>query len=159
MDRPTVPLIMYGTPAQVGELEWAWVKDQLVAAGGYWVVPPRAGHPHPRPVWGIWDDDKLYLSIGSPEISAYAQSGGPLTVHLGSVNDVVIVEGTAVGTEVSTDLLNAYSAKYDWDYSVDEYGPLTIVEPVKVMAWRSAGWAGRKGFQATGRWFWRSSAD
>ncbi|MFV0259288.1 MAG: hypothetical protein ACK5PP_12670 [Acidimicrobiales bacterium] len=32
------------------------------------------------------------------------------------------------------------------------FGPLTLVEPVKVIAWRMDGWAGRDGFQATGRW-------
>lgn len=154
MERSTEPLIMYGSRAKVDELEWAWVEDQLVAADGYWVVAPGADHPHPRPVWGIWHDNKLHLSIGSPEILAYVQAGGPLTLHLSSVNEVVIVEGIAVGAEGGRDLLNAYNAKYDWDYSVEEYGPLTVVEPVKVMAWRSSGWAGREGFQAAGRWSW-----
>jgi hypothetical protein len=150
---------MYGSRAEFDKLEWMWVEDQLATAGGYWVVPPRAGHPHPRPVWGIWRDVKLYLSIGSPEIGAYVRAGGPVTVHLGSVNEVVIVEGVAVGAEHSSDLLDAYNAKYDWDYTVEDYGPLTVVAPVKVMAWRSAGWAGREGFQATGRWSWPTSTD
>jgi hypothetical protein len=26
------------------------------------------------------------------------------------------------------------------------------VAPLKVVAWRSAGWAGREGFQHTGKW-------
>ncbi|CAN5657968.1 hypothetical protein BH24ACT5_BH24ACT5_19960 [soil metagenome] len=56
-------------------------------------------------------------------------------------------------------LLNAYNAKYDWDYMVDEYGPFTLVEPAKVIAWRSAGWAGRDGFQATGRWTFPSNSN
>ena len=49
-------------------------------------------------------------------------------------------------------VIERYNAKYDWDYQVGEYGELAVVEPARVMAWRSGGWAGRDGFQATGRW-------
>ena len=145
-------LVMYGARAEADGLEWRWVEDQLVNAGAYWVVTPGSDHPHPRPVWGIWYDDELFLSIGSPKIKADAQAQGAVTVHLGSVNDVVIVEGRTAGSAADSHLLNAYTAKYDWNYTVDEYGPFTLVEPAKGIAWRSAGWAGRDGFQATGRW-------
>jgi hypothetical protein len=64
----------------------------------------------------------------------------------------VIVEGSAAGSAADSHLVDAYNAKYDWNYTVDEYGPFTLVEPAKVIAWRSTGWAGRDGFQATGRW-------
>jgi hypothetical protein len=32
------------------------------------MVPRTPGHPHPRPVWGIWSQQRLHLSIGSPAI-------------------------------------------------------------------------------------------
>ena len=73
-----------------------------------------------------------------------------VTVHLGSGTDVVIVEGTVV--ERTAEAVDDYEAKYDWSYDVGEYGPLTVVAPATVLAWRSAGWAGRDGFQQTGRW-------
>ncbi len=144
--------MMYGSPAGGDRLDWTWVEDQLVKAGAYWIVAPGVGNPHPRPVWGIWHDEGLFLSIGSPEIKRRTQDGNPVAVHLGSVTDVVIVDGDAAGAFSDGVLLDAYNAKYDWDYSVDEYGPLTRIEPRKVIAWRSAGWAGREGFQETGRW-------
>jgi hypothetical protein len=49
-------------------------------------------------------------------------------------------------------VLRRYDKKYDWRYDVDVYGPLTAIAPVTVLAWRSAGWAGRDGFKASGRW-------
>ena len=143
---------MYGSRAEAAGLEWPWVEEQLVNAGAYWVVTPGSGHPHPRPVWGVWHEYELFLSIGSPKIRADTEAQGPVTVHLGSINDVVIVEGTTAGSASDSHLLSAYNAKYDWDYTVDEYGPFTLVEPTKVIAWRSAGCAGREGSQATGRW-------
>lgn len=152
MEPTASPLVMYGSRAEVGGLGWQWVEDQLASAGAYWIVAPGNGHPHPRPVWGIWRLNRLLLSIGSPMISAYVEAGGPVTVHLGGVNDVVIVEGASADSVADSDLVGAYNAKYDWDYSVEEYGPFTTVEPTKVIAWRSGGWAGRDGFEATGRW-------
>ncbi len=147
-------LVMSGSPAHVRGLEWAWVAEQLAGAGAYWTVTPSSGHPHPRPVWGVWLHDVLHLSIGSPRLSADARNDVAVPVHLGSVTDVVIVEGLIGVHNGDDEVLDAYNAKYDWNNTIDEYGPFTTVAPVKVMAWRSAGWAGREGFQQTGRWWW-----
>jgi hypothetical protein len=143
---------MYGEPSQVAPLEWSWVQAQLAAAGTYWVVAAGGGHPHPRPVWGVWLDEVLHLSIGSPVIARLLRAEPSVTVHLDSGVDAVVVEGAAGGPVDRAAVLAAYDAKYDWSYSVDEYGPLTSVVPSTVLAWRSAGWAGRDGFLATGRW-------
>ena len=145
-------LVMYGAPATAEGLEWSWVDDQLRNAGAYWVVVPGPGHPHPRPVWGVWERGGLFLSIGSPRIRTQAEIGAAATIHLGDVNDVVVVEGRVAGPVVEQDLIDVYNGKYDWDYSVDEYGPLTHIHPIKAIAWRSTGWAGRGGFESTGRW-------
>lgn len=152
MDPVSEELVMFGSPTEVRGLEWPWVAEQLVGAGAYWTVTPAKVHPHPRPVWGVWLDDLLYLSIGSPRLQADAWDGAAVTVHLGSVTDVVIVEGFVRGHSSDAQVLEAYNAKYDWVYTIDQYGPLTTVAPTKVMAWRSGGWAGREGFQQTGRW-------
>lgn len=143
---------MYGRPADVDELEWTWVDQQLTEADGYWTVPRRGGQPHPRPVWGVWLDAVLYLSVGSPGIAADLEATPGVTVHLSSVTDVVIVEGSSTGLTDRADALEAYNEKYDWNYSVADYGPLTAIAPSKIMAWRSAGWAGRGGFRHAGRW-------
>ena len=74
-------------------------------------------------------------------------------MHLDSGTDVVVVEGIAQRIiEPDAALVAAYDRKYDWQYSYDEYGPFTRITPTIVHAWRSAGWAGRDGFQSVGRW-------
>jgi hypothetical protein len=144
---------LYGEIAHQPRLEWAWVEAQLLAAGTYWIVAPSASHPHPRPVWGIWADAALVLSIGSLVVAASAAANPECTVHLDSGTDVVVVEGIARRmSEPDAALIAAYDRKYDWQYSYDEYGPFTRITPTIVRAWRSAGWAGRDGFQAVGRW-------
>jgi hypothetical protein len=55
-------LRLYGTPSDQDPLAWSWVEEQLEAAGTYWLVAPTTGHPHPRPVWGIWHGQRLHLS-------------------------------------------------------------------------------------------------
>lgn len=151
-------LRLYTQPSDHAPLEWTWVDDQLRAAGTYWVVPVAEPNrpPHPRPVWGVWDGDgdgpRLALSIGSPVVRRLLGTDAPVTVHLDSGTEVVIVEGVVAGTTTDADLIAAYDAKYDWIYDVAEYGPLTIVTPTDVLAWRTTGWAGRESFQQTNRW-------
>ncbi len=65
---------------------------------------------------------------------------------------MVIVEGRATAPAEGQEPYDAYKAKYDWSYSIDDYGPLTKIVPSTVLAWRAGGWAGRDGFQETGRW-------
>jgi hypothetical protein len=144
-------LVMYGEPSDVALLDWDWVDAELSAAGTYWVTPSGDGRPHPRPVWGVWSDELLHLSIGSPVLARLLEQDADLVVHLDSSVDVVIVEGTVAGTTGDASVLEAYNEKYDWTYTVEEYGRLTSVAPASVLAWRSAGWAGRDGFQHTGR--------
>lgn len=159
MEPRAEPLEMYGSLADTEQLGWSWADGRLEEAGAYWVVTAAANHPHPRPVWGVWRNTKLFLSIGSPELRVGTQAGQPVTAHLGSANDVVIIEGTSTGPAVDRAVVEAYNTKYDWNYEVADYGPLTVIEPLKVIAWRSAGWAGREGFQATARWSFPSDVD
>ena len=145
-------LHLYGKPSDLDPVEWDWVRGQLEAAGSYWLATPTSRHPHIRPVWGVWSDDQLHLSIGSPTLAASCRPGTPATVHLDSTTDVVIVEATVMGPTEASSLLETYNRKYDWDYTIEGYGPLTTLAPSKAMTWRSAGWAGRGGFRQSGRW-------
>jgi hypothetical protein len=149
-----VPLSIYGSPTEVSPLDWPWVDEQLEGAGIYWVVANGSGAPHPRPLWGLWIDYRLHLSIGSPVINRQlaAHTAPTVTAHLESGTDVVILEGTVAGTTEDATLLERYDAKYDWNYTVEEYGPLTTVVPTTAVAWRSAGWAGRESFRTAGKW-------
>jgi hypothetical protein len=153
LQPPTAePLSIYGSPTEVSLLDWTWVDAQLEAAGIYWVVANGSGPPHPRPLWGLWIDQRLHLSIGSPPLNRQVAADGRVTAHLESGTDVVILEGTVAGTTEDPALFERYDAKYDWTYTVEEYGPLTTVIPVSVIAWRSAGWAGRESFKTAGKW-------
>ncbi|MGD9702578.1 MAG: hypothetical protein AB7Q42_07400 [Acidimicrobiia bacterium] len=150
-----VPLRMYGSVSDAAPVEWEWVDEQLASAGTYWVVAHSPDHPHPRPVWGVWLDGSLLLSVGSPLVLRQLGADHRTTVHLDSGTDVVVVEGTCTGAAPAARLgrfLEAYDAKYTWTYTVEEYGPPTVVEPSTIMAWRSAGWAGRDGFQQVAKW-------
>jgi hypothetical protein len=145
-------LRMFGAPSDAGGLDWAWVDAQLRSAGTYWITATGGEHPHPRPVWGVWSGDLLHLSIGSPVVARLVARDPNVTVHLDSSADVVVVEGSVAGMVDDDAVIAAYNDKYDWQYTVDEYGPLTRVEPATAFAWRSAGWAGREGVQQAGRW-------
>src|SRR6476469_4063843 len=88
---------MYGQVSDTPALEWPWVREQLERAGTYWVVARSVAHPHPRPGWGVWADDALPLSIGSPVMARQVSADPRVTVHLDSGTDVVVVEALASG--------------------------------------------------------------
>jgi hypothetical protein len=146
-------LRLYGAASDKTPLAWPWVEQQLAGAGTYWVNACSPGHPHPRPVWGVWFAQQLHLSIGSPKLRRATRDEPEVTIHLDSGTDVVIVEGLVTPSAATTQaLIEAYNQKYDWDYQVSQYGELTRVQPGRVLAWRTAGWAGRDSFQTTGCW-------
>ncbi|MCU1499604.1 MAG: pyridoxamine 5-phosphate oxidase-related FMN-binding [Acidimicrobiales bacterium] len=148
---------MYTQPVDHEPLAWVEVEAQLEAALVYWVAVGGSADPHPRPVWGVWADGALLLSLGSPPLRRAIADGAPVAVHLESGTDVVIVNGTAApdGSARTVELfLAAYQAKYDWTYQVDAFGPPTRVRPNEVLAWRALGAGGRNGFGASGKWSW-----
>ena len=157
-------LRLYTQPSAHPPLAWDWVSAQLESAGTYWVLARTPGHPHPRPVWGVWQESLLHLSIGSPVLNAALSADPRVTVHLDSGTEVIIVEGAVEG-EVEGAVagaghpfdrgpIEAYNAKYDWDYDAAQYGRLKTVAPSRVLAWRTAGPAGRESFTTTGSWEW-----
>jgi hypothetical protein len=146
-------LRMYGQPSGFPAPSWVWVADQLAAAGIYWVIGVSGGHPHPRPVWGLWQNGELFLSLGSPALRRSFAADPRVTVHLESGTDVVILEGVLQPPQATTAaLIAAYKDKYDWDYQVDPYGDLLRITPSTVIAWRAGGVDGRESFKETGRW-------
>ena len=143
---------MYGEVSAHEPLTWSWVEGELEAAPTYWVVASTTAYPAARPVWGVWHDAVLHLSIGSPTIKRAIDGDTRVTVHLESGTDVVIVEGASTVAPTPPGIVRAYDAKYDWSYDTQEYGDLVRVEPSVVKAWRAAGWAGRDSFTRVGRW-------
>lgn len=152
MARVEETLRFYSRPTDVEPLPWDWVESALTAAPTYWLTGRTDGLPHPRPVWGVWLAEELFLSIGSPTLADQVAADSRLTVNLDSGTDVVIVEGRAIERATPSDVLDAYNAKYDWAYAVEDYGHLTRVAPTVVMGWRTAGFGGRDGWYAAGKW-------
>ena len=151
-DPAAEPLRFFGAAGDRPLLEWSWVVGQLTEAGTFWVVAGGAARAHPRPVWGVWEDGRLILSLGSPVLRRQLANDAFVTVHLDSGTDVVILEGRATGHTADPADVRLYDEKYDWHYDADQYGPLTVVTPTVIMAWRAAGPAGRDGFATAGRW-------
>jgi len=146
-------LRMFGAPTVQEPLAWASVEARLAEPDTLWVTAVSDGYPHPRPVWGVWHRDRLFLSIGTPSIRRQLRVDPRLTVHLDSGTDVVIIEGRAVaGAKTAPEVIAAYDAKYDWKYDVVQYGHLTEVQPETIVAWQAAGPAGRDGFTEVGKW-------
>jgi hypothetical protein len=153
MDPVEEPIRLYGSPSDHESVPWSWAEQQLRDAGTYWVIARSEGHPHPRPVWGVWHEGVLQLSLGSPVLRRQLAADPTVTVHLESGTEVVVVEGDA-GLDPASEAaaIAAYDTKYDYQYSRADYGPFTVVQPAQVMAWRTVGPAGRDGFRQVARW-------
>ena len=107
------------------QLPWSWAERQLVRARNYWVATAGAeGVPHTRPVWGVWADGELALSVGGGRMTAnLSQRGADVTVHLESGDRVVLLEGSATPMVPPTEaFLAAYNEKYEWDLTADSSG-------------------------------------
>lgn len=130
--RPSAPDWLGGDEL----LTWSWAVERLTEERNYWLVSIRRdGFPQARPLWGVWLDDSLYLSVGHAGMQRARESD--VTVHIDSAVDVVILEGaieriarktTAVGRAGEV-----YEAKYD--YSADFIN--VVVRPHVVYGWRA----------------------
>jgi uncharacterized protein YceH (UPF0502 family) len=153
-EPPSSTLRMWGGEFDhLGPLPWRWVHERLERAPTYWLVTTGLGHaPHATPVWGVWMDQRLLLTVGSPVHNRNRDANPNVTVHLESGTDVVIVEGAAhVDARPHTvePFLDRYRRKYD--YEIDHHDAFVVV-PSKVMAWAGKGEAARDGFDAVGKW-------
>jgi len=156
MTRHERTLRLYGSPSDRPVLAWTWVEEQLSLATAYWVTAAPGepvSAPPVRPVWGVWHDQRLHVSIGSPVLRSAMARHPPVSVHLASGTDVVVVEGlTRPTSPTAPQVLDAYDRKYSWHYQVADLGDLVVIHPTKILAWRAAGEAGRDGFETTGCW-------
>ena len=136
---------------------WRWAVERLEAERNYWLVTVRRdGFPQARPVWGIWSDLGLLLSVGHGGLHRTAGGAAmPITVHVDDATDVVIVEGVVdriapyvspeatvpatfeVDRSVLAPLVDRYNAKYSWDLDRDGNGLNFLVRPHVVYGWHS----------------------
>lgn len=138
---------MFGAAKEDAEpLDWPWVEERLTACEDYWLIsaPSGAGGvPAPRPVWGVWVDGRLLLTVGSPAHWRNVTDNPRVAVTTGDARDVVIVEGDATTEDDPATLaamVAAYNPKYGWDFpeSGPDIGGVIAVVPTKVLAWITA---------------------
>ena len=117
-ERPRAPDWLGGDEL----LPWKWAEEHLTNERNYWLSSVRRdGFPQARPLWGVWFDGALYLSVGHAGLQRTASPESDVTVHVDSAVDVVILEGTIERTKRDDEAVRlageAYQAKYD--YSAD----------------------------------------
>lgn len=143
--RPEIPE-MYGVPKSDEEmLPWSWASDMLGSSLNYWIATVRPnGRPHVTPVWGVWQDGKLYFEgnpdtrrgrniAGNPEVALHIEKGDDVVILEGTVEDVPHPDAT-----LSARLVDAWSAKYVGyrpDPEMWEGAGLYVVHPRLVIAW------------------------
>jgi hypothetical protein len=137
------PLSLWGEARiDAPPLPWSWVIDKLQESDDYWLVTCGPAGPSPRPVWGLWLENHLMLSVGSATHHRNLRASDRVAVHLGDAHDVVIVEGRAHDETDAAELARMvapYNQKYDWDWPTGQpIGPILHVDPDVVLAWRSA---------------------
>jgi hypothetical protein len=108
----------YGVPTDASGAEvlpWSESERRLTESRNYWICTTRPdGLPHAAPVWGLWRDDALVFSTGRDTRKARNIAERPYVVaHTESGDDVVILEGPVEELELTTELADAYHAKYD----------------------------------------------
>ncbi len=117
-------------------IDWGHVESRLRDSIAYWVVTDAGS----RPVWGIWHDDRLWLSIGSTVLWRGLRASPTASVHLEDAHDVVIVEGTATTLTDPGQLASfcdVYNPKYNWDFTPTTTGGIAELRPTVVLAWRT----------------------
>lgn len=157
METPVASLLSPGWMQGQKQLPWTWAVERLEAERNYWLVTVRRdGFPQARPVWGVWSDDGLFLSVGHGGLQrAAGNPPTPITVHVDSARDVVIIEGTVdrvapyetpdVKVEPSFEVDRAilrssverYNKKYNWNFDLDGGGLNFLVRPRIVYGWRT----------------------
>ena len=147
--RPTAPDWVGGDEL----LPWSWAVGRLTDERNYWLSSVRRdGFPQARPLWGVWHEDVLFLSVGHAGLQRADRPGAggrPVTAHVDSAVDVVIIEGMIhrvagtygpADTEVVAKIGDAvlaragelYKAKYDYDAEFVNFALL----PRVVYGWR-----------------------
>jgi hypothetical protein len=131
--RPTAPDWLGGDEL----LPWSWAVEQLTKERNYWLASVRRdGFPQARPLWGVWLDNRLYLSVGHAGMQR-AMKQDEVSVHVDSAVDVVIIEGTIekVGgkTKDVKEAGELYEKKYE--YSADFVN--FVVRPKVVYGWKA----------------------
>ena len=158
----SVPITFWGGERGGQPLQWDRVEWQLDSALTYWFSTVSSdGVPQPRPVWGLWHDGRLMLTVGSTTAWGNLRGNQNVSVNLVDSSEVVILEGVASTTPpddpaVVASFLERYNTKYRWDMPPEDMRGVIVVEPRKVMAWVATPLDDKGGGfpRAAGKWIW-----
>ncbi len=123
----------YGVPASAtGLLPWSWALERLHASHNFWLATTRPdGRPHLMPLWGLWNDDALYISTASSSrkaVNLYMQPACSISTQ--RADEAVIVEGRAEEVRdkaLLARLLVTYMDKYGMGFPSDS--PVFCIRP------------------------------
>ena len=126
----------YGIPEGDGALGWSFVASRLRDQQTFWFATTRPdGHPHTRPVWGVYVDDTVHCGGGERTRWVRNLAANPaVSVHSESGTEVVILEGRAervTDDETQERVDDAYEEKYD----IRHGSPVFAVRPERAFAW------------------------
>lgn len=133
----------YGLSPESRLLEWADVDARLTAASHYWICTvSRSMTPHPRPIDGMWIDQRLYFG-GDPESKWQRNlaTNQAAAVHLDDPEHAVIAEGAVTRVRpdraLSERLVTASNEKYHMGQKIEDYEgqDLGVFTPFVVLAW------------------------
>ena len=126
----------YGIPDGDGELDWPFVAARLRDQHTFWLATTRPdGHPHTRPVWGVYVDGAFHC--GGGERTRWVRNLGAnpaVSVHSESGTEVVILEGRA--ERVTDDATQErVDDAYEEKYGIRHGPPVFAVRPERAFAW------------------------
>lgn len=134
-----VPIKFWGGERPAPEIAWDRVVNVLETAPIYWLSTANAdGRPQPRPVWGLWHDERLLLTVGSTTTWRNFRTRPDVSVNLPSGSEVVILEGTASVEEdraVLDGYIERYNPKYGWNFKDGDAGGVIAVQPTTLLTW------------------------
>ena len=116
-------------------LPWSWVDGRMKSSRNYWITTKSSGFPSSRPVWGIWNDTRLFFSSGS-QIGRNLVADPRVQINLESGDELVIIEGIATPIKAADlrEWADSYNRKYQWDMSESAEG-VYEVRSQRVLAW------------------------
>src|SRR2546427_10515105 len=88
---------LYGARKRKEYLPWGHAEERLGRSRNYWICTSRPdGRPHSIPLWGMWVEGALYFGTArATRKSRNLLQNPPVSVHLESGDDVIILEGRA----------------------------------------------------------------
>lgn len=133
----------YGISSEAnGLIPWSDVEAELAAARNYWIVTVTPdGKPHTTPIWGVWQEGRLFFGIDAQSQKARnLEASSTAVVHLESGDDVVILHcdvQAAENPQTAAAVVAAYADKYTLPEAFT-FDPVLVAVPYRAFAWREA---------------------